>query len=184
MRVCCCGIASTHVDTTALSDIHICSFSHVRRITICCVYISTCFIKPSLDGDHRTYDVCRLRYLNGTWHCLLCLRNNLCPDSVTTGAILTACKCDLYKDFVLKITYVLLATRSPIACGLHASLFLLSGMAYTLLASLPPICGLYTSFFGPLIYFFTGTSRHASMGKHNDLYILSQNKNGSGKILF
>ncbi|XP_041359976.1 sulfate transporter-like [Gigantopelta aegis] len=38
------------------------------------------------------------------------------------------------------------------------------GMAYATLATLPPICGLYTSLFAPLIYFFLGSSKHASMG--------------------
>lgn len=38
------------------------------------------------------------------------------------------------------------------------------GMAYAMLSSLPPICGLYISFFGPLVYFFLGTSKHVSMG--------------------
>ncbi|XP_041357465.1 sulfate transporter-like [Gigantopelta aegis] len=38
------------------------------------------------------------------------------------------------------------------------------GMAYANLATLPPICALYTSFFAPLIYFFLGSSKHASMG--------------------
>ncbi|KAK3606339.1 hypothetical protein CHS0354_041973 [Potamilus streckersoni] len=38
------------------------------------------------------------------------------------------------------------------------------GMAYSLLASLPAICGLYLSFFAPLIYFFLGSSKHISMG--------------------
>ena len=39
-----------------------------------------------------------------------------------------------------------------------------TGMAYATLATLPPICGLYTSLFAPLIYFFLGSSKHASMG--------------------
>ncbi|XP_071514884.1 prestin-like isoform X2 [Panulirus ornatus] len=38
------------------------------------------------------------------------------------------------------------------------------GMAYALLAGLPPITGLYMAFFPVLIYVFLGTSHHVSMG--------------------
>lgn len=37
-------------------------------------------------------------------------------------------------------------------------------MGYSLLAGVPPIYGLYTSFLTPLIYAFLGTSKHASIG--------------------
>jgi len=38
------------------------------------------------------------------------------------------------------------------------------GMAYSLMAGLPPVVGLYVSFWAVIIYAFLGTSRHLSTG--------------------
>uniref|UniRef100_A0A4W6EA91 STAS domain-containing protein n=1 Tax=Lates calcarifer TaxID=8187 RepID=A0A4W6EA91_LATCA len=50
---------------------------------------------------------------------------------------------------------------SGISTGLIA---IMQGLAFSLLASLPPSYGLYTAFFPMLTYFFLGTSRHISVG--------------------
>ncbi|NWW61578.1 S26A6 protein, partial [Ifrita kowaldi] len=46
------------------------------------------------------------------------------------------------------------------------------GLAYALLAGLPPVTGLYSSFYPVFLYFFFGTSRHNSVGELRDLKVL------------
>ncbi|KAJ3612271.1 hypothetical protein NHX12_020547 [Muraenolepis orangiensis] len=50
---------------------------------------------------------------------------------------------------------------SGVSTGLVA---VLQGLAYCLLASLPPWYGLFSAFFPVIVYFFLGTSRHISVG--------------------
>ncbi|KAK5896172.1 hypothetical protein CgunFtcFv8_009802 [Champsocephalus gunnari] len=50
---------------------------------------------------------------------------------------------------------------SGISTGMLA---IMQGLAFSLLASLPPSYGLFTAFFPMLTYFFLGTSRHISVG--------------------
>ncbi|NXS06122.1 S26A6 protein, partial [Oxylabes madagascariensis] len=45
------------------------------------------------------------------------------------------------------------------------------GLAYALLAGLPPVTGLYSSFYPVFLYFFFGTSRHNSVGPLREVLV-------------
>ncbi|KAL8612924.1 hypothetical protein ACOMHN_035001 [Nucella lapillus] len=54
---------------------------------------------------------------------------------------------------------------NDIIAGLTVGIMQLpQGMAYSMLADLPPVVGLYMSFFPPIVYFLFGTSKQISMG--------------------
>ena len=58
------------------------------------------------------------------------------------------------------------------------------GMAYSLMAGLPPVYGLYVSFFTVMAYFLFGTSRHLSLGTYGvvSLMVKSSISKFEGKL--
>lgn len=60
---------------------------------------------------------------------------------------------------------------ADIVVGITVAVFQVpQSMGYCLIAHVPPVHGLYTAFFPPLIYAIFGTSRHSAVGK---LYFIS-----------
>jgi MFS superfamily sulfate permease-like transporter len=57
-------------------------------------------------------------------------------------------------------------------------------MAYSLMAGLPPVYGLYVSFFTVMAYFLFGTSRHLSLGTYGvvSLMVKSSISKFEGKL--
>ena len=68
-------------------------------------------------------------------------------------------KKDLPLDFIAGITISILHVPQ--------------GIAYSFLIGIPPVFGLYTSFFPVLIYSFLGTSSHISVGRFHIVVFLS-----------
>ncbi|KAJ8302232.1 hypothetical protein KUTeg_021219 [Tegillarca granosa] len=83
----------------------------------------------------------------------------------------------LLADLIAGLTVGIIHIPQGMAYGLY------TGMAYGLLANLPPVYGLYTSFFPVFIYFFFGSSKHVSIGKVTSLpsnkliHYIAMNKN-------
>uniref|UniRef100_A0A0N4ZNV7 STAS domain-containing protein n=1 Tax=Parastrongyloides trichosuri TaxID=131310 RepID=A0A0N4ZNV7_PARTI len=69
---------------------------------------------------------------------------------------------NLHGDIISGLTVGIM--HVPQGKYLFKLIILITGMAYASLAGVPPIYGLYSSFFACIIYMFFGTSRHISIG--------------------
>ncbi|ESO82306.1 hypothetical protein LOTGIDRAFT_134793 [Lottia gigantea] len=84
------------------------------------------------------------------------------------------CSCLCLKEYIMRIFPFIKIMQGysllyDFPCDLVAGLtvgimHIPQGMAYALLTQLPPVYGLYTSFYPVVIYFLFGTSRHVSVG--------------------
>uniref|UniRef100_A0A8C8K6N1 STAS domain-containing protein n=1 Tax=Oncorhynchus tshawytscha TaxID=74940 RepID=A0A8C8K6N1_ONCTS len=95
---------------------------------------------------------------------------------LTKNGVCVNCSCDLKRaknaalsllPFIgwMRIYQLKEWLLSDIVSGVSTGLVaVLQGLAYSLLASLPPWYGLFTAFFPVIVYFFLGTSRHISVG--------------------
>uniref|UniRef100_A0A8C7J2N2 Solute carrier family 26 member 3 n=1 Tax=Oncorhynchus kisutch TaxID=8019 RepID=A0A8C7J2N2_ONCKI len=82
-------------------------------------------------------------------------------NSIRSRLVFWRCRtCNAAPSVILK-EWLLSDIVSGVSTGLVA---VLQGLAYSLLASLPPWYGLFTAFFPVIVYFFLGTSRHISVG--------------------
>ena len=62
-------------------------------------------------------------------------------------------------------SYPTTSLKGDLLAGVTVGVFLIpQGMAYAMLAGLPPVYGLYASFFPILVYAFMGTSKQLSVG--------------------
>ncbi|XP_070193261.1 prestin-like isoform X3 [Littorina saxatilis] len=84
------------------------------------------------------------------------------------------CSCACFKGFLMQVFPFLRLLRgysiksdfpADIIAGLTVGIMHIpQGMAYGQLSTLPPVYGLYVSFFPVILYFFLGTSKHVSVG--------------------
>ncbi|KAJ6668354.1 hypothetical protein lerEdw1_015731 [Lerista edwardsae] len=107
------------------------------------------------------------------------LKSHVSPPSICTKIKKIRCSCSLAKSLLFKYIPILRwLPRYPVTEWLLGDIIsgfsvgimhLPQGLAYALLAGLPPVVGLYTAFYPVLIYFFFGTSRHISVGEQRML---------------
>lgn len=89
-------------------------------------------------------------------------------QKTTSTASVTTTKCPIYFSQQILLTPTHPRLPPP-------------GMAYALLANLPPINGIYMAFFPVLIYAFLGTSRHCSMGGYRVALPVKSRGEGGGE---